>query len=71
MTMACNILLIACGFFLPKIVGTILSAGALFFLGLTAAFPFYFPPSKRIYQAFLIVSLGFGGIIGLFEGFIG
>jgi protoporphyrinogen oxidase len=71
MTMACNILLVACGFFLPKFFGPTLSAGALLLLGLTAAFPFYFPPNKRIYKAFLLVTLGFGGVVGLLAGFIG
>jgi hypothetical protein len=70
-TMICNIMLIACGFFLPESYGTILSAGALLLLGLTAAFPFYFPPSKLIYKALLSVTLGFGGIIGLLTGLIG
>jgi oxygen-dependent protoporphyrinogen oxidase len=70
-TMICNIMLIACGFFLPESYGTILSAGALLLLGLTAAFPFYFPPSKLIYKALLFVTLGFGGIIGLLTGLIG
>ncbi len=69
-TMACNILLIACGFFLPKIFGTILSVGTLFLLGLTAAFPFYFPPNKRVYKALFLVTLGFSGIIGLIAGLI-
>jgi len=71
MALACNILLIACGFFLPKTFGLILSAGALLLLGLTAAFPFYFPPNKRIYKALLLVTLGFGGMVGLFARLVG
>lgn len=70
-TMICTIMLIACGFFLPESYGTILSAGALLLLGLTAAFPFYLPPSKRIYKVLLSVTLVFGGIIGLLTGLIG
>jgi len=70
-TMICNILLIACGCFLTETYGTILCAGALLLLGLTAAFPFYFPPNKRIYKALLLVTLGFGGMVGLLAGLIG
>ena len=71
MAILLNILLIAGGFFLPKGYGTTLNIGAGLLLAFTAAFPFYFPPSKRIYKAILYVALGFGSIIGLFAGLIG
>jgi len=71
MTMVCNILLIACGFFLPKIFGTVMSAGALLLLAFTTAFPFYFPPNKRIYKVLIGITVGFGGIVGLLSGLIG
>jgi oxygen-dependent protoporphyrinogen oxidase len=67
-TIILNILLVAGGFFLPRGYGTTMSVGSLLLMGLTAAFPFYFPPNKRIYKALLSVTLGFGGIIGLLAG---
>jgi protoporphyrinogen oxidase len=70
-TMICNILLIVCGLYIHKSYCMILSVGAIFLLGLTAVFPFYFPPSKRIYKVFFFVSLGFGGMIGLLASLIG
>ena len=68
-TMICNILLIAGGFFLPGGYGTTLSIGAGLLLAFTAAFPFFFPPMKVIYMVLLGVSIGFGSIIGLLVGF--
>ena len=70
-TMICNILLIACGFFLPKGYGTTLSIGAGLLLAFNAAFPFYFPPIKLIYKVLLGITIVFGGIIGLLAKFIG
>ena len=60
--MICNIVLIVCGFFLPKISGTILSGVAFMMLCVILVFPFFFPPLKRIYRALLYITLGFGGI---------
>jgi oxygen-dependent protoporphyrinogen oxidase len=69
-TMICNILLIAGGFFLPGGYGTTLSIGAGLLLAFTAAFPYYFPPMKLIYQVLLGITIGFGGIIALLATFI-
>jgi len=64
-TMIVNILLIVLGFLLPGGYGTTLSVGAGILLAFTAAFPYYFPPMKLIYQVLLAVSIGFGGIMAL------
>ncbi len=70
-TMICNILLFAGGFFLPAGYGITLSIGAGLLLAFTAAFPFYFPPLKLLYQVLLGITIVFGGIIGLLTGLFG
>jgi hypothetical protein len=71
LTMFCNMLLIAAGFFLPGGYGTTLSIGAGVLLALTAVWPAIFPPLKLIYKVFLGISIGFGGVIGLLAKFVG
>lgn len=68
--MICNIVLIVCGFILPKLFGTILSSVAFITLCVILVFPFYSLPQKSIYKAILYFTLGFGGIIGLLAGLI-
>jgi len=70
-TMIVNILLFVLGFFLPGGYGTMLSIVSGILLIFTAAFPFFFPPMKLIYQALLGVSIVFGGIIAVLARFIG
>lgn len=70
-TMICNILLIAVGFFLPSSFGTTLSIGAFLLLAFTAAFPSFFPPSEKLYGVLLGITIGFGGVIGLLANFLG
>jgi oxygen-dependent protoporphyrinogen oxidase len=69
-TLICNIVLVVCGFFLPKISGTILSSVALLMLCVILVYPFYSVPHKSIYKVLLYITLGIGGIIGLLAGLI-
>ncbi len=71
LTMICNIILIAYGFFLPGSYGTTMSIGAGALLALTALFPSYFPPNKMVYKVLLGITVGFGGIVGLLGRLIG